>query len=1031
MAQPERRCTGASLYKSLGMTIDFRQLLRRFFDLAVGAHLRRTLLALVLVGLAAFWAGLLSDHRSKERGLEHQTHLRSAQLAQALAVQSQTLFAGLDFVTQNLVAEYSLGTADGFDLAVRTATSTYPPEAILQIAVANGEGRVVYSSLQSPPRSPSTASIRDRAHFLVHAQTSDSGLHISHPLMGRVSQRWTIQISRAIRKNGVFAGVVVVSVAPSYLSGFFREILEHPNSVVMLLRQDGAYLARSQQEEQVLGKFVPGEREFLQNPGKASGTYDVVAPVDGVLRHYSWHRVQGLPLLISIGLDKNALSESLLEERRASLIRSGIWSALVVSGALLVGWLVLRRREAQNHADRTEALLRDLVDQVPGVLFQLLLRPDHSPQFCYVSPGLEALHHVTPEAAMRDGKLVFDRIHPDDLQRVSVEMRSAGVTLSPWRSRYRISEPGGMARWMRATARPERSEGGGVLWHGYLEDVTLEHEIQEALRLNEEHLRLTMEAVNDGLWQWSLQTDQIHWDARCWEMLGHPAVAGELSRNTVLEWTHPSDRERYLRHGDAPMELGEPFHREVRLRTADGHWLWVEVRGNVIESAAGKPLLILGTHTDISERVAQSQLLRALLDENAAAIVLATPDRRIVQANQRAQGLFGAPGTSLEGQSLRVVHTDDASFEAFGTSYGELRERGLVLREWRLQLRDGTTRWCEVHGTPLDAQDPEGRVIWTIVDADERHRAQAELRVAQQRLTAIIDRFPAGVLVQEKISGPIVAMNHALCDLLGLEAPVTGLDPAVEAQLRELLPAQMLVEPTGPGDTGLASASSVEQALPDGRVFEIHRVPLWEGIHFLGVFWMVRDITERKQRESTLEQLASTDALTALPNRRSFMARLQREFDNIRHQEAAPGVLLMLDIDFFKKVNDTWGHAAGDQVLRHLAGLLRQSLRQRDIAGRLGGEEFAVLLADTDLHGGLQLAERLRAAIAATPAETDQGPITFTTSVGVSVLDRTISSIDAGLERADAALYYAKRHGRNRVCAWSPQMAADASAQTG
>ena len=1015
------------------MTTHFRQLLRRSLHLKVGAHLQLTLLALlVLFALAAYWADLLSEHRSKELGLQRQTHLRSAQLAQALAVQSQTLFAGLDFVAQNLVAEYSLGTADGFDLAVGTATSTYPPGAILQIGVANREGQVVYSSLQSPPRTPQKASIRDRAHFLVHAQASDSGLYISQPLRGRVSQRWTIQISRAIRKNGVFDGVVVVSVAPSYLSGFFREILEHSDSVIMLLRQDGAYLARSQGEEQVLGKVVPGSREFLQNPDRASGTYDVVAPVDGILRRYSWHRVLGLPLIISIGLDKNALAAPLLQERRGSLTRSGLWSALVVGGALVVGWLMLRRREAQSQADRSEALLRNLVDQVPGVLFQLLFRPGYSPQFCFVSPGLELLHHVSPEAALRDGKLVFDGIHPDDIQRVDAEMRSAGVTLSPLRSRYRIPEPGGTVRWMRATARPERSHGDGVLWHGYLEDVTLEHEMQEALRLNAEHLRLTMDAVNDGLWQWNLETDQLHWDARCWEMLGHPAVAGALSRNTVFEWTHPSDREHNFAHLGSPMERGEPFHRELRLRTADGRWLWVEARGNVIEFAEGKPLLILGTLTDISERVAQSQLLRALLDENAAAIVLATPDRRIVKANQRAQGLFGAPGTPLEGQSLRVAHTDDASFEAFGTCYAELRERGVVMREWRLRQRDGTTRWCEIHGRPLDAQDPEGRVIWTIVDADERHRAQAALRVAQQRLTAIIDRFPAGVLVQERISGPIVAMNHALCDLLGLglQAPGTRLGPELEEQLRELLPAHMLDEPTEPGDTELTSASSVEQPLPDGRVFEIHRVPLWEGAHSLGVFWMVRDITERKLRESALEQLASTDALTALPNRRFFMARLQREFDNIRHQEAAPGVLLMLDIDFFKKVNDTWGHAAGDQVLRHLAELLRQSLRLLDIAGRLGGEEFAVLLAGTDLHGGLQLAERLRASIAATPAQTDQGLITFTTSVGVSVLDRTLSSIDAGLERADAALYHAKRHGRNQVCAWSPEMAVVAPGRT-
>ncbi|MGE8397766.1 MAG: GGDEF domain-containing protein, partial [Comamonas sp.] len=134
------------------------------------------------------------------------------------------------------------------------------------------------------------------------------------------------------------------------------------------------------------------------------------------------------------------------------------------------------------------------------------------------------------------------------------------------------------------------------------------------------------------------------------------------------------------------------------------------------------------------------------------------------------------------------------------------------------------------------------------------------------------------------------------------------------------------------------------------------------------------------------------------------------------------GVLLMLDIDFFKSINDSWGHAAGDEVLKHLSTLLRQSLRLRngDIAGRLGGEEFAILLPATDLRGGVQMAERLRELISSTPASTEHGPISFTASMGICIFDASLSSIDQGLERADAALYYAKRSGRNQVFTWNP-----------
>jgi diguanylate cyclase (GGDEF)-like protein/PAS domain S-box-containing protein len=780
------------------------------------------------------------------------------------------------------------------------------------------------------------------------------------------------------------------------------------------------YMARSRDEDQVLGKSVPDSREFLENPAKTHGTYEVVAPVDGVARYYAWRRVGKLPLVLSIGLDKEAVLAPLRAEVRASLMRNSLVSAVLACAAFLVGWLSLQRLKAKAEATRHEELLHKLVTQVPGALFQLNMARDGARYFSYASPGLYALHRVERPSGRDDGAAILKTMEPGDARRLQAELRSAAGHLAAWSGHYRIYDSEGVEHWMRASARPERADDGGTLWHGYVQDVTQEHTMQEALRISEEHLRLTMAAVHDGVWQWDLTTDRVLWDARCWEMLGYPASAAELPRGTMLEWMHPSDQEGFGLRVAAHLERGEVYHSEFRLRTRSGGWLWVEARGNVTEREDGMPLRMLGTHTDVSERVAQAQMLRALLDESAAAIFLATRDRVVAQVNRRAQILFGRPGTSLVGQSLRTIHPDDASFEAFGACYSELVAHGFVRREWRFQLNDGSTRWHAIHGTLQDPQDPHGAVIWTIVDADDRHRAEAALRVAQRRLTAIIDRFPGGVMVQERLFGPIVTMNQAMCDLMGVDAPVTQLTKELEARVCALLPAEMLEQPEAPVPALHPRVLSVEQVLPDGRTYEVHRVPLWEGERSLGLFWMLRDITERKQRESVLERLAATDTLTTLPNRRTFMARVEQEWGAIGRHEQAPGVLIMLDIDFFKRVNDTWGHAVGDQVLKHLSALLRQRMRQGDLAGRLGGEEFAVLLSNTDLSGGMELAERMRAAIAQTPAQTEQGAVAFTISLGVCALDAGLASVDEGLARADAAMYHAKRHGRNRVTAWSP-----------
>jgi diguanylate cyclase (GGDEF)-like protein len=123
----------------------------------------------------------------------------------------------------------------------------------------------------------------------------------------------------------------------------------------------------------------------------------------------------------------------------------------------------------------------------------------------------------------------------------------------------------------------------------------------------------------------------------------------------------------------------------------------------------------------------------------------------------------------------------------------------------------------------------------------------------------------------------------------------------------------------------------------------------------------------------------------------------------------------MLDIDIFKRVNDIYSHAVGDQVLRALAKVCQENLREVDLLGRYGGEEFAILLPETDAQAAEQVAERLRQQIASTPVETPRGPISFTVSLGVTIALDGISELAVLLDRADTAMYAAKQAGRNRV----------------
>lgn len=176
-------------------------------------------------------------------------------------------------------------------------------------------------------------------------------------------------------------------------------------------------------------------------------------------------------------------------------------------------------------------------------------------------------------------------------------------------------------------------------------------------------------------------------------------------------------------------------------------------------------------------------------------------------------------------------------------------------------------------------------------------------------------------------------------------------------------------------------------------------------------FYVGGKIMQMNKMSQELRRLIERDRLTNVSTREYFFDRLG--------QEPCAGIAMMIDIDHFKRVNDTFGHIAGDEVLRHVAGLLREACRSDDIVSRFGGEEFLVFLPGVERADGASVAERIRRAVAAAPVFVDGRPIVATVSVGVGAKAQS-DDLDEAIRVADEALYAAKRGGRNRVeLAWA------------
>jgi diguanylate cyclase (GGDEF)-like protein/PAS domain S-box-containing protein len=267
-------------------------------------------------------------------------------------------------------------------------------------------------------------------------------------------------------------------------------------------------------------------------------------------------------------------------------------------------------------------------------------------------------------------------------------------------------------------------------------------------------------------------------------------------------------------------------------------------------------------------------------------------------------------------------------------------------------------------------------------------------------------------------------------------AALTGhpLEELIGRPLSLLVPADVAADYAGysqggrPGDLAALGAPheialrprSGEPIPVELRAFEVK--PLGGRRRFGGI---VRDIRERKRLErerdllvERLAHLALADELTGLPNRRAFFDALERLVAAMQRRGSHAAVAI-LDIDEFKRINDTFGHAAGDEVLRTVARVCARNLRQEDVIARIGGDEFAVQLPDLTAAEAAEIVERVRARLEETPIAVGGRMVTVTVSAGVSEIDPAAATM-VSIMRADALLYEAKCAGRNRVAAGAP-----------
>lgn len=557
----------------------------------------------------------------------------------------------------------------------------------------------------------------------------------------------------------------------------------------------------------------------------------------------------------------------------------------------------------------------------------------------------------------------------------------------------------------------------------------------DSVEEREHALRVAEELAHRGSWMWEVGANEVTWSDQVHRIFGTDPAGPLMTYEMYLSMVHPDDLKPLLAEIQEKVSAGGAWEVDHRIIRRDGEIREVLSTGRAELDAAGRPIRLAGGVQDVTEARRTTRELNRTRDLfagvlNAAteqSIIATDPQGLITVFNTGAERMLGYSAQEMIGTSPERLHDPDeirARAEELGieADFGVFLVRAAAgepeTRQWSYIARDGRRLLASI--TVSAMRGPEGELSGFIkvgTDITDLSRTQTALQESESRYRGLFEFAPNAVVLLAVNSGKLgrfLEVNPAMCQLTGyseeqlLAMELSELATSVRSE-HSRDPASAL--PPGP------LSGTVEQRWThaDGSELRVQLSlnPRTATATATSVVGQVEDITARKRAEEALRHQALHDGLTGLPNRRLLMERIERALAASVSAGGRIGVLY-IDLDGFKAVNDSAGHAAGDEALVHVADRLRTVVRPGDTLARVGGDEFVVVCQDLESDdAAARMAARVLTGLR-TPFHVGATVVALSGSVGVS-LSEPSSTAERLLHQADQAMYVAKGGGPGRI----------------